>query len=111
MSKLYVRFNVPKKYWLGSNLRLSPIMAARRSKWIMHHIAQYWLDAIKNQYNITPLAPSEEDINSIVDKIMSKRHSKTIPDGFAPIIELAKLRLKQLELSLIHISEPTRRSV
>lgn len=100
MSRLYVRFKVPKKYWLGSNLRLSPIMAARRSKWIIHHMAQYWLDAIKNQYNITPLTPSEADINSIIDKIMSKRHSKTIPDGFTPIIELAKLRLKQLETSL-----------
>ena len=68
MSKLYVRFNVPKKYWLGSNLRLSPIMAARRSKWIMQHMTQYWLDAIKNQHNITPLTPSEADINSIIEK-------------------------------------------
>lgn len=100
MSKLYVRFNVPKKYWLGSNLRLSPIMAARRSKWIMQHMTQYWLDAIKNQHNITPLTPSEADINSIIEKIMAKRQTKTARASLDPIINLAKLRLNQLKTSL-----------
>lgn len=52
------------KKWRDSNQRLDPIMAGMRSSWIVDEMEKTWRAAVKDQFGLEPVEPTDEDIRA-----------------------------------------------
>lgn len=62
MTRLYARFRIPVKKWRDSNQRLNPVVAGIRSSWIVDETEKTWRSAVKHQFNLEPIEPTDDDI-------------------------------------------------
>lgn len=97
--RLYVRFSIPKKYWKSANQRLGHYDSARRSAWIAHNMMPIWEQAIKQQYSITPICPTEQQIQDEYNHVCEEKEAKNTPSEAKNVENVSVLtdRLKLLE--------------
>lgn len=87
MTTLTAEFRIPKKIWLDSNQRLNPIVKAKRVEAIRALAEPIWEKALADQHKITRRLPSEQEMETAVNGIITSwgsskknRHHDTEPD-------------------------------
>lgn len=106
MTRLYARFRIPVNKWRDSNQRLDPVVAGIRSSWIVDEMEKTWRAAVKDQFGLEPVEPTDEDVRAHMKPAKLKDDSEQRAD-----LERMEGRLAALQASLASWDDGNKREL